>query len=152
VPPPRSAGSTGAGEVLVLDVGWSARDAYATGGWLGQALQDAAVLLVCRPTVPGVRQAEHLAAEMAARSARPVVIAAVGPARWPGAVTASSGPQLRGARGDGRLVAVPIDRRFEVDGVSGEPLPKPVSAAGRALAAALPASQAADQPASGRAG
>jgi hypothetical protein len=141
VPPPRPAGTTGAGEVLVLDVGWSARDAYRAGGWLGQALQDAAVLLVCRPTVPGARQAEHLAAELAAHAARPVVLAAVGPTRWPGAVTASSGPQLRGARSDGRVVPVPIDRRLEVGGVSGEPLPKPMSAAGRAIAAALPASQ-----------
>jgi hypothetical protein len=151
MPAPRAL-EDGPSEVLVLDVGWPARDAYAVGGWLAAALQDATVLLVCRPTVPGIRQAEHLAAEMASHSRRPVVLAAVGPARWPGAVTASAGAELRAARAERRLVTVPANRRLEVDGITADPLPNPIKAAGRALVAALPAPPTRDQSASGRAG
>jgi hypothetical protein len=152
VPAPRALEGGGASEVLVLDVGWPARDAYAVGGWLAAALQDAAVLLVCRPTVPGIRQAEYLAAEMASHSRCPILLAAVGRARWPGAVTASAGAELRAARAERRLVTVPANRRLEVDGLTADPLPNPIKAAGRALVAALPAPRTRDQSASGRAG
>jgi hypothetical protein len=145
-----------ADEVLVLDLGWPARDALATGGWLADALSVASLLIVCRPTVPGIRQTEYLLADLAETSAGPVTLAAVGPARWPGAATASAGPQIRAARESGRVVTVPVDRRVETDGVSAEALPKALAAAGRALAAALPSTAPSthptDQPASGRAG
>ncbi|MBN9619635.1 MAG: hypothetical protein J0H43_07880 [Actinobacteria bacterium] len=143
-------------ELLVLDIGWPARDALAALGWLATALTDCSLLMVCRPTVPGVRQSEYLLAELAEHSPGSVIVAAVGPARWPGAATASTGPHLRAARESGRVITVPIDRRVETDGVSAEALPKALAAAGKALAAALPSTAAhdhlTDQSALGRAG
>ncbi len=153
---PAPAPATSPDEVLVLDIGWPARDALAADGWLATALATASLLIVCRPTVPGIRQTEYLLGEFAERSGEPITLAAVGSTRWPGAVTASAGPQVRAARQSGRVVSVPIDRRLETDGVSPEALPKALAAAGRALLAALPAvapnDHSDDQPASRRAG
>ena len=143
--PPRP-GEPGVSECVVLDLGWPAREVLAAGGWLAQLLDAARLMLVCRPTVPAVRQAERLLTDP--RSIRPVVIAAPGRGRWPGAVTASCGPAMRAMREAGRVVTVPLNRRLEVDGVTADPLPRPIAAAGKALAAQLMA----DQPAARRAG
>jgi hypothetical protein len=143
-------------ELLILDIGWPARDALAAGGWLATALATASLLLVCRPTVPGIRQTEYLLAELAEQTPVSVTVASVGPTRWPGAAAASTGPQLRAARESGRVITMPIDRRVETDGVSAEALPKALAAAGKALAAALPSTashdHSTDQSALGRAG
>jgi hypothetical protein len=88
------------------------------------------VVVVCRPTVPGVRLTEHVLSQLAEQ---PVVVAAVGPRRWSGEVTASLGPRLRALRAAARVVAVPPDRRLEVTGPTHCPLPKPVRTAARAL-------------------
>jgi hypothetical protein len=151
VPAPRPVDTAGA-ETVVLDIGWPARDAFAAGSWLAAALADASVLVVFRPTVPGIRQTEYLLVDLEATAPRPLTLAAIGPARWPGAAAASAGPQLRSAQSAGRIVAVPLDRRVGIDGVTAEPLSKPLSVAGRQVAAALPIAASAHQSASGRAG
>lgn len=87
-------------------------------------------VVVCRPTVPGVRLTESLLAQMARQ---PAAIAAVGPRRWPGEVTASLGPHLRALRAAGRVVPVPTDRRLQITGPTSSPLPKSVRSAGRQL-------------------
>jgi hypothetical protein len=101
-------------------------------GGLGGAI---GVVLVCAATVPGLRQAE---AALAGHTG-PVVLAAVGPRKWPGVVTASLGPTAAGLRGDGRLVRVPLDRRLAATGLTGDPLPRRVVAAARAVLQLLPA-------------
>ena len=85
-------------------------------------------VVVCRPTVPGVRLTELLLGQLACQ---PVAVAAVGPDRWPGEVTASLGPRLRALRAAGRVVPVPLDRRLQVTGLTSSPLPKSVRSAGR---------------------
>ena len=101
-----------------------------------------AVLVVCRVSVPGVRHAERLLAELSPAAGRPVLLAAVGPSSWPGVVSSSSGPLLRGLREAGRVVPVPVDRRLASTGPSGAVLPRQVSAGGgavlRQLSVALP--------------
>jgi hypothetical protein len=87
-------------------------------------------VIVCRPTVPGVRLTEQLLEQLAGQ---PVVVAAVGLTRWPGEVTASLGPRLRALRAAGRVVPVPMDRRLQVTGPTSSPLPRAVRAAGRSL-------------------
>jgi hypothetical protein len=87
-------------------------------------------VVVCRPTVPGVRLTEQLLEQLAGQ---PVVVAAVGLARWPGEVTASLGPRLRGLRTAGRVVPVPLDRRLQVTGPTSSPLPRALRVAGRSL-------------------
>ncbi|WP_254920785.1 hypothetical protein [Blastococcus mobilis] len=110
------------------------------GGSLTTALLDSpgslvpgALVVVTRVTVPAVRQTEHVLAAADGGA----VVAAVGPARWPRAVEASCGPRLAELRSRHRVVRVPIDRRLETTGLTGDRLPKPVAAAGRWLAALL---------------
>jgi hypothetical protein len=123
-----------AGErLLVVDVGWPAAAALATTGWVGELLAGQQLVVVCRVSVPGVRQAEQLLTELP----RPPLIAAVGPVRWPGVVTASCGPGLRAARAAGRVVGLPTVRPLEVTGLTADPLPRPVASAGGELAALI---------------
>ncbi len=142
VPPPRP--RTGAGaERVVVDVGWPARHVLGGRGWVAGLVRAGRVVLVCRATVPGLRQTEHLLAGLTGIAGvegvavRPVVIAAVGPGRWPGAVRAGCGPALRAARAAGLVVGVPTDRHLESHGLTADALPKPVAAAGRQLTALL---------------
>jgi hypothetical protein len=99
------------------------------------------VVVVFRGTVPGVRQAEHVLAS--APDAR-FVAAAIGSSKWPRNVCATLGPHLQALRDGKRLVTVPVDRRLETCGLTANPLPKPVTAAGRALLALLHADADAD--------
>ena len=115
----------------VVDVGWSLMAALLDSQLRVIAAQSAVV--ATRITVPAVRQTEHLLAAIDGD----VVIAALGPARWPRIVEASCGPRLKELRSRGRVVPVPVDRRLAKTGLTGDPLPKKVAAAGRTLAALL---------------
>jgi hypothetical protein len=81
------------------------------------------VVVVCRPSIPGVRMAEQTLIDLEGLR---VAVASIGPKRWPGEVTASLGPRLRGAREAGLVVAVDLDRRLQVTGLTQAPLPKPL--------------------------
>ncbi len=87
------------------------------------------IVVVCRPTVPGVRLAEQLLNAITS----PVIVASVGAGKWPGEVNASLGPRLRELRANNAVVPVAADRRLEVTGPTNSPLPKPVATAGRSL-------------------
>jgi hypothetical protein len=115
--------------VTVLDLGLPAPENLAR-----LAVDRTRTVVVCRPTVPGVRLTEHVLSKLAGS---PVVVAVVGPARWPRAVKANCGPQLRELRSRGQVVRVPIDGRLQTAGLTGDRLPKAVEAAGRSLAALL---------------
>jgi len=133
VPPSDPRDSPSAPRLLVLDAGHLDVASLAGPGWLPGLLDAAQLVVVTRITVPAVRQTEHLLGALPA----PAVVATVGSGRWPGVVTARCGPHLRAARAGGRAVMVPTVRRLEVDGLTADPLPKPVAAAGKALAAQL---------------
>jgi hypothetical protein len=79
------------------------------------------LIVVCRPTLPAVRLAEHVLGHFDASMS--LAVAAVGPTRWPGALEASVGPQLSRVRADRRVISVPLDRRLWVTGPSHLPLP-----------------------------
>lgn len=111
--------------VTVLDLGLAAPENLAR-----LAADRTRTVVVCRPTVPGVRLTELVLSQL---GEQPAVVAAVGPRRWPGEVTASLGPRLRELRAVARVVAVPPDRRLEVTGPTHCPLPKPVRTAAHAL-------------------
>jgi hypothetical protein len=127
-PPP---GTDDAEGLVVVDAGWSLTTALLDSP--GSLVRGAMVVVVTRVTVSAVRQTEHVLAAVDGE----VAVAAVGPARWPRVVEASCGPQLRELRSRGRVVRVPVDRRLETAGLTGDRLPKPVAAAGRSLAALL---------------
>jgi hypothetical protein len=145
LPAPRS-GEPGVSECVVVDPGCPAGEVLAGGGWPAQLLAVARLVVVCRLTVPAVRQAEPLLTDL--RNLRSMLVAAPGRGRWPGAVTASCGPGMRAMREAARVVTVPLDRRLQVYGVTADPLPRPIAVAGEALATRLMA----DQPAACRAG
>jgi hypothetical protein len=115
--------------VTVLDLGLPAPENLAR-----LAADRTPTVVVCRPTVPGVRLAEHVLSQLAEQ---PVVVGVVGPARWPQAVKANCGPRLRELRSRGQVVRVPVDRRLQTAGLTGDRLPKAVADAGRSLATLL---------------
>jgi hypothetical protein len=114
----------------VVDAGWSLTCALLDSPC---PLVRGAMVVVTRVTVPAVRQTEHVLAAVDGEAA----VAAVGPAPWPRLVEASCGPHLTELRSRGRVVPVPVDRRLQTAGLTGDRLPKPVTAAGRSLAALL---------------
>lgn len=123
----------GEGRLLVVDAGWQLTTALLETCSAGEFVHDERVVVVTRVTVPAVRQTDHVLTVVGGDA----VVAAVGPARWPRAVEASCGPRLAELRSRHRVVRVPIDRRLEITGLTGDRLPKPVAAAGRSLAALL---------------
>jgi hypothetical protein len=90
-------------------------------------------VLVCRATVPGLRHAERILAELSGD----VILAAVGARRWPSDVLASFGPHIAAVVDNGRCVLVPTDRRLERRGLDSTSLSKPIAAAARRLAEML---------------
>lgn len=103
------------------------------------------LVVVCRATVPGMRLTEQALGRL---SGLPIVLAAIGPRRWPGMVNASLGPRLHGLRTTNRVVPVPVHRNLEITGLTHAPLPKPLLEAGRVLWRLLDADLPAAAPAS----
>jgi hypothetical protein len=120
--------------LVVVDLGLVAVDALD-----GIAGPGCRVVIVCRPSIPGVRLTEQLLDRLGPVHA---VVAVLGQRRWPGEVVSSSGPQLRALRDAGRIVTMPIDRRLETTGPTYAALPKAILAAGRELLGAIEGSQA----------
>ena len=115
--PPRPGGALADG-VTVVDAG------QLTGPASGLTV------LVCRVSVPGLRATERTLTFLGGTT---VLLAAVGPKRWPGAVTATAGSQVHRLREQGRLVRVPVDHHLEVTGLTAARLPKTITTAGRQL-------------------
>ncbi len=107
--------------LVVIDLGLPRPDSL-----IQLATSGCRVVVVCRPTVPGVRQAEQILTSLTG----PVIVAAIGGGKWPGEVTASLGPRLRELRAADAVVTVPADRHLQVAGPTDSPLPKAVTAAG----------------------
>ncbi|WP_231851809.1 hypothetical protein [Modestobacter italicus] len=113
---------------VVVDPGWSTTSALLDSP---RSLVDCSLVVVTRVTIPAIRQTEQVLAAVSGEAE----VAAVGPARWPRLVEANCGPRLGEARSKGQVVPVPFCRRLQTTGLTGDRLPKPVAAAGRALAA-----------------
>lgn len=136
--------------LTIVDVGWDLFGLCAAGGWLADLLSWAPVLVVTRASVPGLRRAEATLRQLQrgrtpADVGLPVVgLAVLGPPRrrWPRGVEQSAGPLTRALLDDpagrDRLIGVPLDQGLAVHGVDSEPIPEPVLAACRGLAAACP--------------
>jgi hypothetical protein len=113
----------------VVDAGWPLREVMAGPGALRTLVDDAGVVVVCRASVPGVRQVERALDVLP----RHPVVAAVGARRWPAAARASFGPQLSRVMDEGRAVLVPTSRRVEINGIDTEALPGSISGAAARL-------------------
>jgi hypothetical protein len=118
---------------LVIDAGWPWRAVTAARNPIEALVERAKVLVVCRATVPGVRQVEVALDALPADS----FVAGVGAGRWPAVVEASFGPRLARTVAEGRAVLFPSDRRVEVNGIAAEALPAALVGAAGALVAAV---------------
>jgi hypothetical protein len=125
--------------LVVIDLGLPTPD-----GLSRLATSGCRIVVVCRPTVPGVRLAEQLLNSVTG----PVIVASVGAGKWPGEVSASLGPRLRALRAINAVVPVAADRRLEVTGPTNSPLPKPVATAGQSLLGLIDAAHSGDATAS----
>lgn len=121
--------------LVVIDLGLPTPDCLAR-----LAATGCRIVVVCRPTVPGVRLAEQFPHSITG----PVIVASVGAGKWPSEVSASLGPRLRELRAANAVVTVPADRRLEVTGPTNCPLPKPVANAGRSLLGLIDAARSGD--------
>lgn len=113
--------------LTVLDCGWDV-DLLAGGdGWLGATLRILpAVVVVTRPTVPGMRRLEAAAGLLGLDRVLGVVVGVE--KRWPRPVEQALGPSGRALRAEGRLIGLPHDPTLAMEGPTSEPLPAPILA------------------------
>ena len=130
-PPPAWLPDRGPVHVTVVDVGhdgWraAADPLLGAGGWLRRGQPATLPILVVRPTRPSLQQAEQVLARLYrwvnARVAEPPAqLVVVGARRWPRGVTGAAGRLLDPLIPD--AVFVPLHRRVEFGGVTGDLLP-----------------------------
>jgi hypothetical protein len=120
-------------EVTVVDTAWGVSDILAGDCWLARESSSAAVVLVARATIPGLRQLE----QALDTSGGALVVVLLGPTRRDRSVHATAGPLLKAADSAGRVVRVPSDRHLSATGISCAPLPKTVVEAGRQIVARI---------------
>ncbi|MCA0253368.1 MAG: hypothetical protein LCH76_13995 [Actinobacteria bacterium] len=119
--------------MTVLDCGWAAEDLLGSRGWLGDLARTlSTVVLVARPTLPGLRRAEITLALVGAERAH-LVLVGMHPRRWPRTVDRAAGPLTRRLRAAGRITCLPFHAGLAVTGVTSEPLPVGVLRAARSL-------------------
>jgi hypothetical protein len=91
------------------------------------------VVVATRVSVPGVRQTERVLSLLS----EDALVVGIGPRHWPGSVEVSCGPRLRDLRKCHHVIAMPVHRGLAVAGLTTDPLPRQVAAAGRRIAALL---------------
>lgn len=114
--------SPGSLPLTVVDCGWDV-DLLASGdGWLGDLVRnESVVVVVARPTLPGLRRLE--AATGLLGQGRVVAVVVGLEKRWPRQVERALGLHGRALRAAGRLVCLPHDPGLAVNGLTPEPLP-----------------------------
>ena len=118
--------------LTVLDCGWDVDLLVGDDGWLGAAIRELpAVVLVTRPTVPGMGRLEAAVGLLGLDRVCGVVVGVE--KRWPRPVEQALGPSGRALRAEGRLIGLPHDPTLAMEGLTPEPLPAPVLAGGSAL-------------------
>lgn len=122
--------------VTVLDCAADADLLAADGGWLGRCVRSAgAVVVVSRPTIPGLRRLEAALGLLAPQRVTAVLVGVE--KRWPRHVGQALGPTSRVLRANGRVVGLPHDPTLAVQGLTPAPLPAPVLAGCSVLLALL---------------
>ena len=115
-----------------VDCGWAVDLLVGDDGWLGAAIRNVpAVVLVTRPTVPGMRRLEAALGLLGLDRVCGVVVGVE--KRWPRPVEQALGPSGRALRADGRLIVLPHDPTLAVEGLTPEPLPAAILAGCSAL-------------------
>lgn len=132
--------SSGHLSFTIVDCGWDLDLVASAGGWLGDLVRsESAVVVVARPTVPGLRRLE--AATGLLGQGRVVGVVVGLEKRWHRQVERALGPYGRALRAAGRLVCVPHDPGLAVNGLTPEPLPASIVAGCSALLTLLEGSR-----------
>ncbi len=106
----------------VLDVSVDVDPLVASPGWLGQLTRSSPqVVVVSRPTLPGLRRLEA-ATGLLGRDRVHAVLAAA-PRRWLRQLEQHLGPNGRWLRAEDRLADLPNDPRLAVEGITTDALP-----------------------------
>lgn len=122
--------------LTVLDVAVDVDLLTASPGWLGQLARTLpGVVVVSRPTLPGLRRLEAAAGLLRLDRVLAVLVGAA--KRWPRQLEQHLGPHGRRLRAEGRLIEVPHDPRLAVEGITTDPLPASLLAAVAPLLASL---------------
>lgn len=118
--------------LTILDCGWGVDLLVDDVGWLGSVLRDTSgVVVVTRPTLPGLRRLEAVVGVLGLGRVYGVVVGV--DKRWPRPLEQAMGPSGRALRAEGRLSCLPHDPTLALDGLTPEPLPAPVLAGCSAL-------------------
>lgn len=113
--------------LTVLDCGWDVDLLVGGDGWLGAAIRSLpAVVVVTRPTVPGMRRLEAAVGRLGLDRVCAVVVGVE--KRRPRPVEQALGPSGRALRAEGRLIGLPHDPTLAMEGLTPEPLPAPILA------------------------
>ncbi|EWT06811.1 hypothetical protein N864_16785 [Intrasporangium chromatireducens Q5-1] len=130
-------------DATVIDLGWPPEILMGQVSWLRDLVVGTdPLVLVASATLPGLRRLESTLTLLAGhRDAEPTLAAVLGPRlpRWPKPVRRGMGPRSRRLEQEGRIVALPCDRRLAVTGLDTAPLPPPLLAAACAVLDLLPA-------------
>lgn len=122
-PPP----SPGMVTLTVVDCGWDPDALGSVDGWLGELVRsERTVLVVARPTVPGLRRLEAALGLIGPSRACAVLVGVE--KRWPRPVGQALGPSARALRDAGRLVGLPQVPTLAMDGLTPDPLPDAILA------------------------
>lgn len=112
-----------------LDCSWDVEGLVRSDGWLAEQVRSAAaVVLVTRATVPGVRRLDVALCLLGEPRAVAVLVGAG--RRWPRPVQQAASAAVRRLRARGRLVCVPNDAHLALSGLTPDPLPAAVRMAG----------------------
>lgn len=122
--------------LTVLDCGWDVDLLVADVGWLGAAVREApAVVVVTRPTLPGLRRLEAAVGLLGLGRVCAVVVGVE--KRWPRPLEQALGPAGRALRSGGRLIGLPHHPILALEGLTPEPLPAAILAGCSALLTVL---------------
>lgn len=125
----------GTASLTIVDCGWEP-DLLASGdGWLGDLVSSERVVVVARPTVPGLRRLEGAVEVLGSGRVWAVVVGVE--RRWPRPVERALGPRGRALRRDGRLIGLPHDPTLAINGLTPKPLPASIITACSALLSLL---------------
>lgn len=118
--------------VTILDSSWDIDVLLESRNWLGELARALPmVVVVTRPTIPGMRRLEAAIGLLGADRVAAVICGA--DKRLPKPVEQAMGPRLRGWRAEGRLTHLPHDNTLRIHGVTPDPLPSATVAAGVTL-------------------
>ncbi len=119
--------SAGERRVTIVDCGGDVAALVSGEGWLGDLVRrEPVVVLVARPTVPGLRRLEAAAGLLGPDRVVAVLVGVE--KRWPRHVEQTLGTASRTLRATGRLLGLPHDPTLAVQGLTSDPLPAPILA------------------------